>query len=255
MIHMKRDRLIKIILVVIVIAELTFILVNYQNSSSGDSIEHKMTGQFSSCRRVYDLKEELFIDNRHEYDGDFAYLDFDFFAKRNYIPVMEEACKKMDGLACLELQDELYYYDIKNILKDLPDDAILSKEAISDLDYADYLRVCEDVVYQNTLVYDLVHSDREFNPIPSIYRSIDVDMLSHFNGESVNYHTDTYVFTTRQDEDIIDGYADVIIEITEIDEAYIIKLTYSYKSLYEDETYHQVYEKDKGHVAYAYVLR
>ena len=85
-----------------------------------------MTVQFSSCRRVYDLKEELFIDNRHEYDGDFAYLDFDFFAKRNYIPVMEEACKKMDGLACLELQDGLYYYDIKNILKDLPDDAILS---------------------------------------------------------------------------------------------------------------------------------
>ena len=248
---MKKDKIFKSIMILIIIAELLLIFVISNDSEEDDHCSYQT---LNSCRRVYEIKEDDFLENKKIYEGDYAYLNFAYFAKRNNLNIDDEACAIWEDDRCIKLNDEQYYYDIRAILENLKADSILSKEALQ-LDYADYLMVCEDAVYENTLFYKLLNEDFEIIPIPSAYNNLNVTMISHFNGEDVQYHTDTYAFFAKQDNDINDGYANVALSLTEIDEAYLLSLSYSYVIDYEDTTYNRNYEKDIRYVAYAYVLK
>jgi len=114
--------------------------------------------------------EFLWNGMEKEYTGDYSYLDLPFF--RDYdVPTLRSACKvvkadSVEGMAgewvyCEELNEDLAYYDLKEVTSGLEDktmylteDGYLTKEAI---------------LFKDSLFYQLLNESSEYTPIPGIY--------------------------------------------------------------------------------------
>ncbi|MCR5299755.1 MAG: hypothetical protein K6D92_02520 [Erysipelotrichaceae bacterium] len=106
-----------------------------------------------------------------EYTGDYSYLDLPFF--RDYdVPTLRSACKvvkadSVEGMAggwvyCEELNEDLTYYDLKEVAAVLPGDSsmhLTENGYISD----------ETILFKDSLFYQLLNESSEYTPIPGIY--------------------------------------------------------------------------------------
>ena len=126
-----------------------------------------------------------FKKNEKKYEGDFSYLDTDFFKESDLI-TLRSACKYKDGespviaggwVYCDEPEEELTYYDLKEMTEDFPgrrmhivEDGYITKEMTE---------------YDDSLFCELLNNATEYTPIPAVY-----DFLSPFPLECLVYMPD-----------------------------------------------------------------
>ena len=104
------------------------------------------------------------------YEGDYSYLELPLF-RDNDIPTLRTACKvnktdSIDGLAgawvyCEELNEDLTYYDLKEVTSGIEDRAMYLTE--------DGYLTKETVLFKDSLFYKYLSESEEYTPIPGIY--------------------------------------------------------------------------------------
>ena len=231
---MNKKSVINWLLVLVSLFLLVYIIMNLGNEGE----------QIYSCRKINDFDEDIFTDNKYVYDGDFAYLDFTYYDNYDLYAMDEFCILKDDGMprnyACEIDHSKLYYYDLATILDSINPYMILSDEGANK-----GCNRCEEILYKDTLVYQLLNADNKIIPIPSCYRGI-IDMHGGRNENVDIYH---YNFYDRQQEDTFDGLALVSLELIDLDEAWVISLQYRYA--YEENGEHI----EKIFPSYGYILK
>lgn len=110
-----------------------------------------------------------FKKNEKRYAGDFSYLDTDFFKESDLI-TLRSACKYKDGespviaggwVYCDELEEDLTYYDLKEMTEDfsgrsmhIVENSYITKEMTE---------------YDDSLFCELLSNAAEYTPLPAVY--------------------------------------------------------------------------------------
>ena len=141
-------------------------------SSSPETTEETVKPADVSTEEKNDPGSEVeFLWNgmEKEYTGDFSYLDTDFFKESDVI-TLRSACKYKDGespviaggwVYCDELEEDLTYYDLKEMTEVFPGRSMHIVEN-------NYITK-EMTEYDDSLFCELLNDAVEYTPIPAVY--------------------------------------------------------------------------------------
>lgn len=219
---------------------LLFVIANFfVLCSCASSKDKEVTQKTIPFAYIYNYNDEALF-NKIEYTGDFEYLNFPYFSKRLALPVRGEFCDKpltsQDEIKCEVLSDDIYYYDINSIIKNISDDMFVSV-------LSGGYDIGETIYFNETDFYEIT-KNHEILPIPAIYTRL--DPFTIFNQYDFDTHdapswkkSNTYELKTSNNYELDFCYI-------EIDEAYLMEIHY----------YYVLYPKpvDRAHIyAYGYI--